>query len=58
MRGTNKMTNDGKPTKKTKPNINVENKKKTELTEELTEEELKKVSGGTITARKAGGSQD
>ena len=49
------MTNDGKPTKKTKPNINVENKKKTELTEELTEEELKKVSGGIITERKAGG---
>jgi bacteriocin-like protein len=45
------MTNDSKPTKETKPSINVENKKKSELAEE----ELKKVSGGTITERKAGG---
>jgi bacteriocin-like protein len=53
MKGTNKMTKDNKPTKATKPSINVENKKKTELTEE----ELKKVSGGTVTERKAGGTQ-
>jgi len=45
------MTYDSKPTKETKPSINVENKKKSELTEE----ELKKVSGGIITERKAGG---
>jgi len=45
------VTYDSKPTKETKPSINVENKKKSELTEE----ELKKVSGGIITERKAGG---